>query len=233
MLIKHKVIFFREQVLSHEQLVAFARNFGEIELMPYGTVPGHPEIARIEINHEQPPLGTNRWHSDASGTATPCMGAILYALEVPEIGGDTLFANMEAAYQGLPEEIKQRIDELVAEHDEYGFSKALNPDWQAAHRTAPAEHPVVRTHPESGEKILYVNSMLTTRIKGVSEEEGEKLLAYLCAQAAIPEYQVRFKWRKNSIAFWDNRSAQHYAAADYWPAIRRMERISFAGDKPF
>jgi len=162
----------------------------------------------------------------------PSMGAVLRAIEIPDVGGDTLFADMAAAYDGLPEGIKKDIDGLVAVHDgkKTPDEKDYDAEWYQSHTSKfpSAEHPIVTIHPESGRKILYVNSRYTTAIKGLSKQTGAELLTYLCSRAAIPEYQVRFKWRVGSIAFWDNRSTQHYASADYGSAARRMERIGIA-----
>jgi taurine dioxygenase len=155
--------------------------------------------------------------------------------EVPEVGGDTLFSDMVAAHTHLPDTIKEQIRNLVAVYDGSGLSPYVSESAQRmlARTYPPVEHPVVRTHPDTGEKILYVNSLLTSHIKDIPREVGEPLLRYLCAQAAVPEYQIRHRWRKNTVAFWDNRSTQHYASADYWPAIRKLSRISIGGDRPY
>lgn len=238
LLIKHKVIFFRDQALTREQHIRLARHFGEPEIVDYSDKKADfPEISKVYAGPDKPPIGANCWHSDWTGSPTPSMGTILRALEIPEVGGDTLFADMGAAYRGLPDAIKERINKLTAIHSvgKYlaKYTVTEHEDERFKRGIASQEHPVVRTHPESGEKILYVNSMLTTGIKGFPSGEGEELLNFLCAQASVPEYQVRFRWRKHSIAFWDNRSTQHYASADYYPAVRLMEAVSIKGDAPF
>jgi taurine dioxygenase len=231
--VEHKVLFFRDQKIDREHQLAFATKFGPVEAYDSGlNVKGYREIVRIESGSGIPKIPTNTWHTDASFMENPSMGAVLRAIEIPEVGGDTLFADMAAAYDGLPEAIKKDIDGLVAIHDgkKTPDEKDYDAEWYETHTSKfpSAEHPVVTIHPESGRKILYVNSRYTTGIKGLSKQTGDQLLAYLCSRAAIPEYQVRFKWRVGSIAFWDNRSTQHYASADYGNAARRMERIGIA-----
>lgn len=233
LLIKHKVIFFRDQDFTEKSLLQFASQFGAPEVTPF--LNEGSKIVKIDNDAEHPPVGTNCWHTDWSATEKPTMAIVLHAVEVPEVGGDTLFADMVAAYKGLPNDIKKRIDGLVAVHDEKSFPEDIyNVEWSDVKRAMPLQtHPIVRTHPESGEKILYVNEMLTKAIPDIGAEQSRDLLQYLCAQARVPEYQVRFKWRKNSVAFWDNRSTQHYASADYTPAVRRLRRVALAGDKPY
>ena len=200
--------------------------------------PDYPEV--LAITHNRESRGReNTWHSDVTWREIPSLGSILRAVEVPPVGGDTLFADMVAAYAGLSDAIKGEIEGRVAVHD---FAYFLNTMRQRGKTEAeieafnaqypPVEHPVVRTHPETGERALYVNAAFTQHIVGVTEERSRELLKHLYAQAAIPEYQCRFRWRTNSIAFWDNRSSQHYAASDYWPAVRRMERVTVIGSRP-
>ncbi len=233
LLVEYKVLFFRDQTIDREHQLSFATKFGLVEAYDSGlNVKGYREIVRIEAGSGIPKIPTNTWHTDASFMAKPSMGAVLRAIEIPEVGGDTLFADMAAAYDGLPETIKKDIDGLVAVHDgrKTPEEKDYDAEWYESHTSKfpSAEHPVVTLHPESGRKILYVNSRYTTAIKGLPKRDADQLLDYLCSKAAIPEYQVRFKWRVGSIAFWDNRSTQHYASADYGNAIRRMERIGIA-----
>lgn len=234
LLVKHKVLIFENQDVDDEQLLAFAQAFGTPDTYPVGKDKHSPVLA-IHSGPEQQITSTNHWHSDTSGWEKPCFAVLLHAREVPEVGGDTLFADMVLAYAGLPEQIKTRIAFLSAIHDESGLSQYVSDGARRmlARTYPPVEHPVVRTHPESGEKILYVNSLLTAAIKGLEPEEGKTLLEFLCAQASVPEYQLRHRWRKNEVAFWDNRSTQHYASNDYWPAVRKMNRISIGGDRPF
>ena len=174
------------------------------------------------------------WHSDVTWRAEPSLGSVLRGRIIPEVGGDTMWSDMVAAYEGLSPAMKDWVCTLTAIHDGSGFAGYLGiPIDQWYERFPLQEHPVVRTHPETGERALYVNCSFTRSIKGLSQKESDWLLDHLYAQAAIPEYQVRFRWRENSIAFWDNRSCQHYAVADYSPAMRAMERVTIIGDKPF
>jgi len=239
LLVERKVLFFREQHISVDEHVAFARRFGELEVHPFTpNMATHPEVIELNNDRANPPR-INVWHSDVTWRQEPSLGSILRARLVPETGGDTLFANMEAAYDALDDATKHRIDGLVAVHDNEGFlagMKAGGASDEAVEamrlRYPPARHPVVRTHPVSGRKSLYVNRAFTRRIEGLPEEASRTLLEQLYHQAWIPDYQCRFRWRPDSLAFWDNRAAQHYAAADYWPNERRMERVTIIGDRP-
>lgn len=238
-LLDWKVLFFRDQDITTEQHLAFARAFGELEVHPFAPhKPDYPEV--LAITHDDKSRGReNTWHSDVTWRAEPSLGSILRAIELPPVGGDTLFADMYAAYDGLKDEVKARIDGAVAVHDFAHFrlgmrKRGLSEEQiQAFNDKYPmVEHPVVRTHPETGRKCLYVNAAFTQHIVGMEKAQSDALLAHLYAQAAIPEYQCRFRWEKNSIAFWDNRASQHYAASDYFPAVRRMERVTVIGDRP-
>jgi taurine dioxygenase len=238
-LLDWKVLFFRDQPITTEQHLAFARNFGELEVHPFApSKPGYPEV--LAITHDRESRGReNTWHSDVTWRLEPSLGSILRAIEVPPVGGDTLFADMYAAYEGLSDEIKDEIEGKVARHDFAPFRNALRhqgkseAEIEAFDRAYPApEHPVVRTHPETGRKAIYINAAFTQEIVGMEKARSDKLLRHLYAQAAIPEYQCRFRWSDNAIAFWDNRASQHYAASDYWPAVRKMERVTVVGDRP-
>lgn len=234
-LLDHKVIFFRNQDITREQHLAFAQMFGDLEVHPV-TPKGQeqPEILRIE--HGPDSRGReNMWHSDVTWRAEPSLGSILRAIKVPEVGGDTLFANMHAAYMGLGEETRGFISGLTAVHDiARVFAKRLGKRPEELHeKYPPMEHPVVRTHPETGLPGLYVNGAFTSHIKGLSDQESADLLRHLYAQAANPEIQCRFRWAPGSIAFWDNRACQHFAASDYFPAVRAMERATVKGDRPY
>jgi taurine dioxygenase len=238
-LLDHKVLFFRDQDITTEEHLAFARSFGELEVHPFAPhKPGYPEV--LAITHDRERRGReNTWHSDVTWREKPSLGSVLRALEVPPVGGDTLFSDMGAAYDGLSEPVKDQIEGKVAVHDfayfRAGMRKAgkSEAEIEAFNRAYPeVEHPVVRTHPETGRKSLYVNAAFTKHIVGMAKEESDRLLRHLYAQAATPEYQCRFRWRAHSIAFWDNRSSQHYAVSDYWPAVRRMERVTIIGDRP-
>jgi len=234
-LLDHRVIFFRDQAISSEQHIAFALRFGALEVHPFTkNKPGHPEIILLE-NDEKNRSRINVWHSDVTWRREPSLGSILKAVEVPESGGDTVWANMVAAYAGLPDEVRQRIDPLFAIHDfTSSFGRGMAPERLAEMQKQYPEvrHPVVRTHPETGEKALYVNAAFTREIADMDPDESRVLLDFLCRRAHRPEYQVRFQWRPGSIAFWDNRTTQHYPVSDYWPARRAMERVTVVGDRP-
>ena len=230
-----KVLFFRDQPLSQDQHVAFARQFGELEIHPF--LPSNTEIeALVRFENEDTVGGfENGWHHDVTWRSCPSMGAVLRAIVVPETGGDTLFADMHAAYDGLDDGMKERIEGLRAVHDFTGtFGTTLDPDARAAmqERYPPVEHPVVHVHPVTGRKLLYVNRYFVTGIVGMEREEGIALIKELAAQAETVEYQCRFRWEPDSIAFWDNRAVQHYAASDYFPDRRIMERASIVGTRP-
>jgi len=238
-LVARKVIFFEDQAISTEQHLLFARRFGELEIHPFGA--GHPSYPEVlAISHDRESKGReNGWHSDVTWRQQPSLGSILRAIEVPVMGGDTLFSCMETAYARLPEHIKEAIDGKTARHDFTHFRAGMikrgasEEEVEAMNNKYPnPDHPVVRTHPESGRKSLYVNGAFTLSINGMEADQSDQLLATLYRQASYPEYQCRFKWRNNSIAFWDNRACQHYAASDYWPATRQVERVTIIGDKP-
>jgi taurine dioxygenase len=239
-LLDWKVLFFRDQDITTDQHLAFARNFGDLEVHPFAPQkPGYPEV--LAITHDANSRGKeNTWHSDVTWRLEPSLGSILRALEIPPVGGDTLFADMYAAYDGLKDEVKARLEGRVAVHDFVNFRKGMRKrgvseeEIAAFDRQYPkVEHPVIRTHPETGRKAIYVNAGFTQHIVGMEKAESDALLAHLYAQAAIPEYQCRFRWTKNAIAFWDNRASQHYAASDYFPAVRQMERVTVVGDRPY
>lgn len=234
-LLRYKVIFFRDQHITTEQHIAFARRFGELEIHP--ATPRHQEHREVlRIAHGPDSRGVeNNWHSDVTWREAPSLGSILRAIEIPATGGDTLFANMEAAYDGLSPKLQEWVCGLTAVHDiARVFAKRLGRSLEELHEKYPPQrHPVVRTHPETGRRSIYVNTGFTSHIEGLTRKESDWLLEHLYSQAARPEYQCRFVWQPNSIAFWDNRAAQHYAASDYFPAVRVMERVTVAGDRPF
>ena len=248
LLLTHKVLFLREQQLSRAQHVAFARRFGELEDHPVaGSDPEHPGLVRIYKSPEAPPdRYENAWHTDATWRAKPPMGCVLRCVECPPVGGDTMWANMALAYERLPEHIKLQIAPLRARHSiEATFGAAMPIEKRLALKAQfpDAEHPVVRTHPETGEKTLFVNGFTThftnfhtpanVRVGQDFSPGGADLLRYLVMQAYIPEYQVRWRWQSNSVAIWDNRATQHYAVMDYPPCHRKMERAGIMGDTPF
>lgn len=239
LLVERKVIFFRDQDITQEQHVAFAQRFGELEVHPFTTNDqAHPEIIHLDNDRDHPPY-INIWHSDVTWRVEPSLGSILRAVEVPDVGGDTLFANMEAAYNGLDDATKTQIEGLIAVHDNESFLNGMRKqgaspaEIEAKRREfPPTTHPVIRTHPNSGNKSIYVNQAFTRTIEGMPEPEASALLQKLYQTASNPDVQCRFRWRRNSLAFWDNRAAQHFAAADYWPHTRRMERVTIIGDRP-
>ena len=246
-LLKHRVLFLRDQNLTRAQHAAFARRFGDLEDHPVaGSDPDHPGLVRIYKNPDQPnDRYENCWHADATWREAPQFGAVLRCIECPPVGGDTMWANMVLAYQNLPEYVKQQIDGLRARHSiEASFGAVMPIEKRLALKAQfpDAEHPVVRTHAETGEKILYVNGFTThftnfhtpARVRfGQDANPGAAdLLRYLVSQAYIPEYQVRWRWKPNSVAIWDNSATQHYAVMDYPPSHRKMERAGIIGSKP-
>ena len=248
LLLKHKVLFLRDQDITRAEHVAFARRFGELEDHPVaGSDPDHPGLVRIYKDVNSPPEHyENAWHCDATWREVPPMGCVLRCIETPEVGGDTIWVNMVEAYTDLPDPIKAQIAGLRARHSiEATFGAAMPLEKRHALKaTYPdAEHPVVRTHPETGEKILFVSGFATHFVNfhtpanvrhGIDYAPGANLLMnYLIGRAAIPDYQVRWRWKKNSVAIWDNRCTQHYAVQDYWPAVRKMERAGIIGDRPY
>ncbi|WP_198781026.1 MULTISPECIES: TauD/TfdA family dioxygenase [Shewanella] len=247
-LLRHKVLFLRDQDFSRAEHVAFARRFGELEDHPVaGSDPEHPGLVQIYKSPEQPvDRYENAWHTDATWREAPPLGCVLRCVETPAVGGDTMWANMGLAYENLPDAIKQQIADLRARHSiEASFGAAMPLEKRLALKAMypDAEHPVVRTHPETGEKVLFVNAFTThftnyhtpNRVRfGQDANPGaSNLLSYLISQAYIPEYQVRWRWRKNSVAIWDNRCTQHYAVMDYPACVRRMDRAAIIGDKPY
>ena len=231
----HKVLFFRDQDITTDQHLAVCRHFGELELHPFvPPKPGYPEVM-VLVHDDKHPGTENAWHSDVTWRQEPSLGSMLRAVEVPDTGGDTLFADMEAAFAGLPGHVQEQVLGLTAVHDftrVFGGGKSPEQIEAMHERYPPAEHPVIRTHPVTGRPSIYVNTAFTSHIVGLDPADSAALLTLLYAQAAIPEHQCRFRWEPNSIAFWDNRCAQHYAVSDYWPARRVMERVTSVGDRP-
>ncbi len=238
-LLDHLVVFFRNQDITPEQHIAFGRQLGELCFPPFMTDHGErPELLVLDQNYPKGE-GTDTWHSDNTFMAEPPLGSILKAVLLPSQGGDTCFASAYAAYDALSAPLQQMLDGLTAVHDLTATLERAN---AAGHTQAdvaeilakspPVEHPVVRTHPRTGRKALFVNANSTTRLLGVTDRESALLLPYLCDHIRAPEFQCRFRWEPNSIAFWDNRAAQHLAVADYHER-RVMHRVTLAGDKPF
>lgn len=233
-LLEWKVLFFRDQRISGEEHRGFAGLWGELEIHPFLPAGEVAEVVRFEKGAEAKGY-ENIWHSDVSWRQVPSLASVLRAVDVPTVGGDTLWCDMAAAYDGLPEEVKDRIDGLRAVHDfSHSFGRQLSaPELEEMRARFPAvDHPVVRRHPETGRRTLYVNAVFTSHITGMSATESDELLDLLCRQASVPEYQCRFRWSPDAVAFWDNRATQHYAASDYWPARRVMERATVIGDVP-
>jgi len=248
LLLTHKVLFLRNQDITRAEHVAFARRFGELEDHPVaGSDPENPGLVRIYKSPDQPnDRYENAWHTDATWREKPPFGCVLRCVECPPVGGDTMWANMALAYERLPAHVKTQIQGLRARHSiEASFGAAMPTEKRLAlHAQFPdAEHPVVRTHPETGEQVLFVNAFTThftnyhtselVRVGQDYSPGASQLLNYLISQAFIPEYQVRWRWQPNSVAIWDNRCTQHYAVQDYWPAVRKMERAGIIGDRPF
>ncbi|GGH60208.1 taurine dioxygenase [Comamonas phosphati] len=245
-LLKHRVLFFRGQGITRAEHVAFARCFGQLEDHPVvGSDPEHPGLVRI-YRSDNPHSYENTYHSDGLWRPNPAMGAVLRCIECPEVGGDTIWVNMVKAYEELPEDIKRTVSKLRAKASiEHTFGAVMTPEERAklGREYPPAEHPVVRTHPETGEKVLYVGGFSTHFANystpenvrhGIDKTPGAALLLnYLISRASIPEYQVRWSWQPGDIVVWDNRSTQHYACNDYYPAPRKMERAGIVGDVPY
>jgi taurine dioxygenase len=235
-LLEWKVLFFRDTGLDAEAHAALGSRWGELEYHPFLTNRAdQPITVRFEKNDATAGY-ENVWHSDVSWREVPSLGSLLRAVEVPPTGGDTLWADMGAAYDCLAPEVKAQIDGLQAVHDWIDtFGAGMTDAERDALRAdfPPSIHPVVRTHPETGRKTLYVNAIFTTEIVGLDPDEGDRLLELLCRQADFPEYQCRWRWRAGDLAIWDNRATQHYATSDYFPQRRVMERITVIGDRPF
>lgn len=247
-LLEHKVLFLRDQEIDRADHVGFAERFGQLEDHPVaGSDPEYPGLVRIYKDENSPPdYMENAWHSDASWRDAPPLGCVLRCVACPPVGGDTMWANMVKAYADLPDAIKQVIAPLKARHSiEATFGARMTEENRHALKAQypNSEHPVVRQHPETGEKVLFVNGFTTHFTNYHTMENvrygqdfapgGSNLLQYLISRAAIPEYQVRWRWRPNSVAIWDNRATQHYAVMDYPPTIRRMERAGIIGDRPY
>ena len=231
----HKVIFFRDQPLTAEQHVAFARRFGELEIHPFlPSNTGEPEVVRFAKSAD---VGgyENGWHHDVTWRVAPSKGAVLHALEVPATGGDTVFSDAHAALENLDDDLRSRIDDMTAVHDfAQVFGHGMSADERAEMREKYplVEHPVVITHEVTGKDLLYVNRFFVSHIKDMDRDENRDLINRLCRPFELLEHQVRFRWEPDSVAFWDNRAVQHYACSDYWPDVRVMERASIIGGVP-
>jgi taurine dioxygenase len=235
-LMENLVIFFRDQKMTIDQHKDFGRRFGPLHVHPNApiTFPDHPEILVIKADETSTRVAGENWHTDVSCDLEPPMGSILYMTEVPpEGGGDTLFANMYRAYETLSEPMKKMLQGLTAMHDSskahYYRTKATDREVQFPD----AEHPVVRTHPVTGQQALFVNRGFTLRIPQLTKHESDALLEMLYRHIETPEFHCRFKWQPGSVAFWDNRSTQHHAMFDYFPHRRYGHRVTVSGDRPF
>jgi taurine dioxygenase len=234
-LLEWKVLFFRDQRITPAQQRDFAANWGPLETNPFIPRGDLDEVTRFSRSASMPGF-ENIWHTDVTFRPNPALGSVLRLIRVPPVGGDTMWADMAAAYDNLPLEVRNRIDGLRAVHDFIpGFDRFSDPAVLAGFQDEfpPVEHPVVRTHPETHRRMLFVNQAFTTHIVGIDRDESDRLLRLLFQQAHVPEFQVRFQWRENSVAFWDNRATQHYAVNDYHPHVRIAERVAIAGDRPY
>ena len=239
---EYLVIFFRDQDLTPDQQKAFGLRFGSLNIHPvYEPLPGHPEI--LQVVKEADALNNigDTWHSDATFLPEPPMGSILYAREVPPFGGDTLFANLYLAYEMLTEGMRRMLSSMNAVHSD-AFLTQVNSERNATRSTKlrggqmeakETIHPVVRTHPETGRKCLYINEPFTVRFDGMSAQESRPILDYLLAHIKRPEFTCRFRWQVGSMAFWDNRCTHHYALNDYHGYRREMHRVTVNGDRPY
>ncbi|NKB75473.1 MAG: taurine dioxygenase [Gammaproteobacteria bacterium] len=230
-LLNHMVVIFRTQNVSPSRLAKIGRYFGDLHINPF--VSGTDDVKEVisirsEENHEK--RFTGLWHSDISWGAEPSMGSLLYAVTLPDCGGDTLFANMNMAYDTLSPGYKALLGGLKAEHrvDRFHHSKA-----QFADTPTPVIHPVIRTHPETHKKSLFVNEYFTSRFENMSEEESRPMLDYLFEHAVRPDFTCRIQWSPGTLVFWDNRCTQHYATNDYSGQRRLMHRVTVAGDRPY
>ncbi len=232
-LAEHQVIFFREQGISHEYHRALGLLFGSLMQHPtYPTVDGYPEIIVLDNDRENPSK-IDEWHVDMSFTAKPPLGSILVGRIIPDSGGDTLFASLAAAYDDLSAAMKETLAGLTATHSlERGFRESLAESGGrerlqgAIDRNPAVVHPLVRTHPETGRKLIFYSATFTEKINELSAQDSDELLSWLGRHTVQDKYVYRFRWGKNSSAFWDNRSVIHKPVNDYWPARRRMERIT-------
>jgi taurine dioxygenase len=235
-LLDHGVVFFRDQDIAVEQQMALGARFGQLVVHPNDPgLPAHPEVMIIHADATSKRVAGESWHSDVSCDPEPPLGSILRMHTVPESGGDTLFASMYAAYEALSEPMKRLLTGLTAIHDGASYYRSVNEvlGRDDGGRTYPrAEHPVVRTHPETGRRAIFVNEMFTARIVGLPRGESEAILRFLFQHVQQPAFQCRFTWRRNSMAFWDNRCVQHQAVWDYWPHTRSGYRVTVRGDRP-
>ena len=234
-LAENLVIFFRDQDMTQDQHLEFGRKFGPLHLHPAAPhEAGHPELMIIRADKDSPRANGEGWHSDVSCDEEPPLGSILYIKQCPPRGGDTLFANMYAAYDALSERMKAYLEGLTAIHDGEDNYRGTYANFGVKDKPVypRAVHPVIRIHPVTGKKALFVNKGFTRRSLDIPADESAAMLAYLYEHAANPLFQCRFRWQANSVAFWDNRCAQHRAMWDYWPHTRYGNRVTVKGDRP-
>jgi taurine dioxygenase len=230
-LMDYQVIFLRNQPISHEQHKVVGSIFGDLIIHPGAPgIAGHKDIVAIHADETSKYVAGENWHSDLSCNPEPPMGSMLYLHTLPDIGGDTLFSSMYAAYNSLSPAMQQYLSGLEAEHDANPVYHRIYGDYGTAYPCS--THPVVRTHPVTGKKGIFVNASYTTRILGVSRAESDGILSMLFELAKDPNFQVRFEWEPDSIAIWDNRCTQHFAVWDYFPQTRSGYRVTMSGDKP-
>lgn len=231
----HHVLFFRDQDVEPEQHKGFARRFGDLHVhpvLPSMKDQGHPEIVILESN-EDVPFVAELWHSDVTFERKPPLGSVLRGAIVPEHGGDTMWSSMYAAYEALSDSMQRFLSGLRAHHDGGGFRAIATEDQKGAlAKDEKTTHPVIRTHPVTKRRGIYVNPTFTKRIEGMKSKESDAILRFLYEHVTSPEFTCRFRWRKNSIAMWDNRCTQHRVIADNLKAHRRMERVTICGDEP-
>jgi taurine dioxygenase len=234
-LLDNLVIFFRDQHLTPDQQKTLGRGFGRLHIhpAPLGVLQGHPEVLIIKADENSQRIAGEDWHSDVSCDAEPPLGTILNIKEVPEVGGDTLFASMYAAYEALSDSMQRFLCGLTAVHDGARNYAGRQPDEARSGVFPCAQHPVVRTHPETGRQALFVNRLFTTRLDQLRQSESDHVLQMLFRHIENPAFQCRFRWQAGSVAFWDNRCTQHMAIWDYYPQRRYGTRVTIAGDKPF
>jgi taurine dioxygenase len=236
-LAEHQVLFFRDQALDIEAHKRIGGYFGELHIHPNTPGPqGHPEILPIHADANSKRINGEYWHSDVSCDEEPPLGSILYLHTVPSSGGDTLFASQSAAYDALSPRLKAYLEGLTATHSGdhvYRRNNVLEGRSDSGKVFPKASHPIVRTHPVTKRKTLFVNRNFTTHIDGLPLDEGRAILNYLFEHGTREEFQVRFRWQPHSVAFWDNRSVQHLAIWDYYPQARSGRRVTIKGDRPF
>ncbi len=237
---EHEVLFLRDQAISAADQKALAEVFGPLQTHPaYGTVEGFPEVMILESTRDNPSK-IEVWHSDMTFRQHPPSVTVLRGIIIPEVGGDTLFASMTAAYEGLSPGMQSYLEGLTAVHDfSHGFRESLaEPGGRerladAVAANPPVRHPVVQTHPETGKKVLFVNALFTTHIDGLPPLESAEVLQFLWRHASLPEFTCRFSWAPDSLVLWDNRSTQHKPVNDFFPATRRLHRVVSEGDQPY